>query len=80
MSSLGSRSRFSLAILVVVLAAMAGRGAAAATAQRTVLADRPVAVFVAYYTAWVAANGSVQFREDLYRRDGRLVAALRRLD
>jgi murein L,D-transpeptidase YcbB/YkuD len=53
------------------------RRAAAATAQRKVLVDRPIPVFIAYYTAWVAPDGSVQFREDLYRRDRRLAAALR---
>ena len=54
------------------------RRAAAASAQRKVLADRPIPVFITYYTAWAAADGSVQFREDLYRRDRRLAAALRR--
>jgi murein L,D-transpeptidase YcbB/YkuD len=54
------------------------RRAAAARPQRQVLMDRPIPVFIAYYTAWVADDGAVQFREDLYRRDGRLAAALRR--
>jgi murein L,D-transpeptidase YcbB/YkuD len=54
------------------------RRAAAARPQRQVLLDRPIPVFIAYYTAWVADDGAVQFREDLYRRDGRLAAALQR--
>ena len=53
------------------------RRAAAARAQRRVLLVRPIPVFITYYTAWVAADGTVQFREDLYRRDGRLAAAIR---
>jgi len=54
------------------------RRAAAARPQRKVLLERPIPVFIAYYTAWVAEDGAVQFREDLYRRDGRLAAALSR--
>lgn len=37
---------------------------------------RPVPVHLVYLTAWVDAEGVVQFRDDLYNRDARLVAAL----
>ena len=38
--------------------------------------DRPVPVHLVYLTAWVDPNGQVQFRDDLYNRDARLVAVL----
>jgi len=34
-------------------------------------------VLLTYYTAWVGFDGSVQFREDIYERDGAILAALR---
>lgn len=37
---------------------------------------RPVPVHLVYLTAWVDAAGVLQFRDDLYNRDARLVAAL----
>ncbi len=36
----------------------------------------PVPIHVAYWTAWVAPDGSVQFRSDLYGRDRALAGAL----
>ena len=30
----------------------------------------PVPVYFTYITAWVTAEGAVQFRDDIYRRDG----------
>ena len=36
----------------------------------------PVPVLLTYFTAWMDEAGSVQFREDLYGRDGPLLAAL----
>jgi murein L,D-transpeptidase YcbB/YkuD len=32
----------------------------------------PVPVFITYYTAWVDENGQLNFRGDIYNRDGRL--------
>lgn len=36
----------------------------------------PVPVHIAYLTAWVEANGTVNFRDDVYKRDERLAVAL----
>jgi L,D-transpeptidase YcbB len=33
--------------------------------------SRPVPVYFTYITAWAEADGSVQFRPDIYKRDGR---------
>jgi murein L,D-transpeptidase YcbB/YkuD len=33
-------------------------------------------VYILYWTAFVEADGSVQFREDVYGRDRRLAGAL----
>ena len=35
-----------------------------------VVLTRPVPVYFAYITAWAEANGSIQFRPDIYGRDG----------
>lgn len=35
---------------------------------------RPVPVYFTYITAWAEANGQVQFRPDIYKRDGRPTA------
>jgi murein L,D-transpeptidase YcbB/YkuD len=43
--------------------------------QRIRLAE-PLPVYVLYWTAWVDANQTMQFRPDVYRRDGSLVAAI----
>jgi L,D-transpeptidase YcbB len=37
---------------------------------------RPLPVYILYWTAFVEADGSVQFREDVYGRDRRLAGAL----
>ena len=37
----------------------------------------PIPVYLLYFTAWVEADGTLNFRPDLYRRDRRLAAALR---
>ena len=50
--------------------------AAAATAKnRTLKLPAPTPAYIVYLTAWVEANGRVQFREDHYRREGPLLAA-----
>lgn len=53
------------------------RRAAAAEDQVSVAFAQPIPVVVGYFTAWVGEDGVVQFREDHYRRDASLAAALR---
>jgi murein L,D-transpeptidase YcbB/YkuD len=48
---------------------------AAGTTLRIPL-DRPLSVFVLYWTAIAHDDGTVDFRHDVYGRDGRLLAAL----
>ncbi len=43
---------------------------------RTVHLDRPLPVLLLYWTAWVDWDGQVNFRRDIYQRDGRVLAAL----
>jgi murein L,D-transpeptidase YcbB/YkuD len=43
---------------------------------RTVSLTRPLPVLVLYWTAWVGADGRVNFRTDLYGRDARILRAL----
>ncbi len=52
------------------------RAAMEAGEERTVTLDRPLPVHLLYWTAWVAADGTVQFRADIYGRDGNLERAL----
>jgi L,D-transpeptidase YcbB len=50
---------------------------AIATGQRTIVTlDQPLPVHIAYLTAWVNKDGSVNFRRDVYGRDAILAAAL----
>ncbi len=48
---------------------------AAGGARRTLQPKDSLPVRVAYFSAWVDADGTIQFREDYYNRDGRLLAA-----
>jgi L,D-transpeptidase YcbB len=41
--------------------------------NRTVLLESPVPVHLAYFTAWTDAQGRVQFRDDVYDHDRRLL-------
>lgn len=38
--------------------------------------ERPIAVYLTYFTSWVDASGAVNFRPDIYHRDDRLMLAL----
>jgi L,D-transpeptidase YcbB len=44
--------------------------------ETTVRLDRPLAVHLLYWTAWVDQHGQVQYRRDVYQRDGALLDAL----
>jgi L,D-transpeptidase YcbB len=48
--------------------------AIAAGRNRSVALTQSVPVHLVYLTAWLDRHGRVQFREDLYNRDGRVVA------
>lgn len=54
------------------------RAAMAQPQERRVAVAEPVPVYVAYWTAWVGEDGSVEFRDDVYGWDARLAAALAR--
>ena len=47
-----------------------------ARAERTVNLTAPVPVHLLYWTAWADAAGTLNFRRDIYDRDGPLAAAL----
>jgi murein L,D-transpeptidase YcbB/YkuD len=42
----------------------------------TVTLDEPMAVFLLYWTAQVRSDGTVEFREDIYNRDGKIIEGL----
>lgn len=44
--------------------------------ETTVRLNRPLPVHLLYWTAWVDERGQVQYRRDIYQRDGLLVEAL----
>ncbi len=48
--------------------------------NRRVSLSRPLPVFLFYWTAWVDEDGQVQFRDDIYGRDRRLIEVLGRRD
>jgi murein L,D-transpeptidase YcbB/YkuD len=45
--------------------------------ELTVKLTRPMPLHLLYWTAWVDENGDLQFREDIYERDRRLIDSLR---
>jgi len=49
---------------------------AASGKNQNVSLKTPVAVHLSYRTAWVDADGSVQFRPDIYGRDGKMAAVI----
>jgi murein L,D-transpeptidase YcbB/YkuD len=46
--------------------------------ERTVMLPRPLPVHILYWTAFVNDEREMEFRRDLYGRDARLEAALKR--
>lgn len=44
--------------------------------EQTVLLPQPMPIHILYWTAWANADGSINFRRDIYNRDKRLLAAL----
>jgi murein L,D-transpeptidase YcbB/YkuD len=51
-------------------------GAANGRVEQTVRLPRPIPIHLLYWTAWVAEDGSIQFRNDVYGRDPLLDQAL----
>lgn len=47
------------------------------SSPQTVMLPRPVPVHIQYWTTWVDGEGRLQFRNDIYERDGRLINELR---
>ena len=45
--------------------------------DRTVPLPQPIPIHLLYWTAWAAADGTIQFRRDIHGRDGPLLTALR---
>jgi murein L,D-transpeptidase YcbB/YkuD len=52
------------------------RAATRGDTERTVMLAQKVPVHLLYWTAWAEANGPVQFRRDVYDRDGAVRSAL----
>jgi L,D-transpeptidase YcbB len=44
--------------------------------RKTVVLERPVPVHLVYFTTWVDADGTINFRKDIYGRDRDLLIAL----
>ncbi len=40
--------------------------------EKYVKVKEPVPVFITYYTAWVDEKGSLNFRDDIYKRDANI--------
>lgn len=47
-----------------------------ANTEKWVTLDKPVPVFIAYFTAWVGRNGALNLRKDIYNRDTRLATMM----
>lgn len=45
--------------------------------ESTLPLDRPVPVHLVYFTAWPSAKGRIDYRRDVYGRDGRIFEAMR---
>ena len=48
--------------------------------RQTVVLDDPIPVHLVYFTAWVDADGTMNFRDDIYGRDRELLVALNHRD
>ena len=73
---------FALAQLLLRGTPLADAAALEAALQSGVVSEvvplpTPVPVYLLYFTAWVEADGTLNFRPDLYNRNSRLAAALR---
>jgi len=44
----------------------------------TAMLSTPIPIYIQYWTAWVDGDEQIQFREDIYHRDTRLLAQLRK--
>lgn len=53
------------------------RAAVDSAEPKTIMLANPVPVYLQYWTAWVDDKGQLQFRNDIYNRDSRLLARLR---
>lgn len=51
--------------------------AVAENTTQIIMLRRPLPVYLLYWTSWTAEDGSVQFRDDVYGRDAKLLATLR---
>jgi murein L,D-transpeptidase YcbB/YkuD len=47
-----------------------------ASEELTVKVQRPVQIFITYFTAWVDREGNLQLREDIYGHDKKLANVL----
>ncbi|MFH1416562.1 MAG: L,D-transpeptidase family protein [Elusimicrobiota bacterium] len=45
--------------------------------DKTIKLTRPLPIHILYWTAWVDGNGDLNFREDIYMRDGKLYETLK---
>jgi L,D-transpeptidase YcbB len=52
---------------------------AASGAERWIKLDRPLPVYILYFTAWVEEDGTVRFHHDVYGRDEQLAPQSRKL-
>ena len=44
--------------------------------EQTVSLNKPMPIHIQYWTAWIDRDGLLQFRKDIYNRDGILYKAL----
>ena len=44
--------------------------------EQTVTLKEPIPVSIVYFTAWVDQEGRINFRDDIYQRDSRLMDAI----
>lgn len=45
--------------------------------ETTVTLEKKIPVFIGYFTAFIDRNGNLNFRNDVYKRDPRLLEMLR---